>query len=83
MCGSICPFIFFSMKRDFKGVWIPAALWLDPDTNITEITDKRLGTVITFDPVAAKAGLCNWPFNFDPERIECYVPLEKLEIIEI
>lgn len=24
------------MKRDFKGVWIPAALWLDPDTNITE-----------------------------------------------
>jgi hypothetical protein len=24
------------MKRDFKGVWIPAALWLDPDSNITE-----------------------------------------------
>ena len=36
MCGSISPFIFFSMKRDFKGVWIPAALWLDPDTSITE-----------------------------------------------
>jgi len=30
------PFIFLSMKRDFKGVWISAALWLDPDTNITE-----------------------------------------------
>ncbi len=30
------PLYFFNMKRDFKGVWIPAALWLDPDTNITE-----------------------------------------------
>ena len=36
MCRSVVPFIFFSMKRDFKGVWIPAALWLDPDTSITE-----------------------------------------------
>ena len=30
------PLYFFTMKRDFKGVWIPAALWLEPDTNITE-----------------------------------------------
>ena len=30
------PLYFFSMKRDFKGVCIPSALWLDPDTNITE-----------------------------------------------
>ena len=51
--------------------------------NITEITDKNLGTVITFDPVAAKAGLCNWPFRFDPERIECYIPLDQLEKIEL
>ncbi len=35
-CVEALPLFFFTMKRDFKGIWIPAAVWLDESLTITE-----------------------------------------------
>ena len=38
--------------------------------------------LLKFDPHGVKSGWCSWPVNFDPTWVDCYLPIDRVFLIE-
>lgn len=42
-------------------------------------SNKHGNHLLKFDTYGVKNGWCNWPVNFDPKWVQCFLPIKKKE----